>query len=64
VLYDLGAKDPHAIMGGSMMAEVLQLEECPDELIESALESGSKHLIRIAEARRSNAHNTGGGNDA
>jgi hypothetical protein len=62
-LYELGEKDPDVSMGGSMMAEILRLDECPDDLIESATESGRKHLMKLAGARRSNARKSDGRND-
>ena len=50
-LYDLGCADVDLAMGGSMMADVLRLIECPIELLTEALSSNRKHVARIAARR-------------
>lgn len=50
-LYELGDSDPDITMGGSMMADILRLPECPPEVIEKARVSPRKYLVKIAERR-------------
>ena len=50
-IYDLGNSDPDLAMGGTMMANVLRLPECPRELLTIALASDRKHIVRIAKQR-------------
>lgn len=47
-LYELGERDLDVTMGGSMMACILRLPECPAVVIEAALRSKRKHLVKIA----------------
>jgi hypothetical protein len=51
-LYELGAADPDRSMGGSIMAAMVRLPECPPAVLRAALASGRKHLVRIVERRR------------
>jgi len=51
-LYELGEADPDGAMGGSMMADILYLRECPESIFEKAAASDRKHLIKIVERRR------------
>ena len=51
-LYELGNHDPDFQLGGSIMAEILRMEECPDELIEMAFRSNREHLVKIASRKR------------
>jgi hypothetical protein len=51
-LYELGAADPDWSMGGAMMADILRLPECPENVLDAALKSDRKHLVRIVERRR------------
>jgi hypothetical protein len=51
-LYDLGASDPDRAMGEAIMADIVELPECPASVSAKALSSGRKHLIRTAERRR------------
>ena|GEM_PF-1231071 len=50
-LYRLGSTDPDVAMGGSIMADILQLTECPRDLLRFARGSDRKHVARIAEQR-------------
>jgi hypothetical protein len=50
-LYALGATDADHSMGGSIMAEVLRDQDCPLDLLHSALASNHAHLMRIAAQR-------------
>lgn len=58
-LYELGAADPDTAMGGAMMADIVRLPECPRSVLDAALASGRKHLVRLVE-RRAAAHDRGG----
>lgn len=51
-LYDLGAADPDQVMGGAIMADVVNLPECPPSVLVAAWASGRKHLVRIVGRRR------------
>ena len=51
-LFDLGAADPDQGMGGSIMANIVCLRECPQSVLDAALSSGRKHLIRLVEKRQ------------
>jgi hypothetical protein len=51
-LYELGAADRDLAMGGAMMADILRLPECPENVLNAALKSDRKHLVRIVERRR------------
>ncbi|MBM3979178.1 MAG: hypothetical protein FJ304_02620 [Planctomycetes bacterium] len=50
-LYELGAADPDDSMGGAIMADIVHLPECPEDVLAAALASGRKHLVRIVERR-------------
>jgi len=50
-LYALGSADPDSSMGGSMMAAILRREDCPAELLHTALASHRPYLQRIATER-------------
>jgi hypothetical protein len=50
-LYDLSAKDPDPVMGGSIMAHVLRRKDCPEDLLRVAAESEEKFLQKIAKER-------------
>ncbi|HSE22910.1 MAG TPA: hypothetical protein VLB68_14690 [Pyrinomonadaceae bacterium] len=41
-LYQLGAGDPDAEMGGSMMAHILRRKDCPEDLLRDAALSDQK----------------------
>ena len=51
-LFELGESDPDWAMGGSIMADIVHLPECPPAVLNAAVASGRKHLIRIVERRR------------
>lgn len=51
-LFELGATDADQVMGGSMMADIVRLSECPPEVLAAAMASGRKHLIAIVECRK------------
>ncbi len=53
-LYELGNADPDYSMGGAMMADIVDLPECPPSVIAKALVSDRKHLVRKAERKRLN----------
>lgn len=50
-LYDLGAAEVDPAMGGSMMRSVIQMPNCPVELLQRAFASDHPHLVRIARRR-------------
>lgn len=50
-LFDLGANDPDPTMGGSIMADIVRLPECPSGIIDAAAASGRQHLVRIVQRR-------------
>ena len=50
-LYELGDNDADRSMGGAMMAEIVRRPECPGQVIQQALSSGRKHLVRLAQHR-------------
>ena len=50
-LYRLGASDADSVMGGSIMAHVLRRNDCPQDLLLEAVESGEKFLVKIAQER-------------
>jgi len=50
-LYNLGANDPDSAMGGSIMAEVLRRQDCPEDLLKSAASSDRRFLRKIANER-------------
>ena len=52
-LYRLGLKDPDEALGGSMMAAVLRLKECPIGLLQEAAESDEGFLRKIAHEKMS-----------
>jgi hypothetical protein len=51
-LFELGAADPDQGMGGAIMAAITYLPECPPRVLDAALASGRRHLVRIVEKRR------------
>ena len=51
ILYELGAADTDQAMGGAIMADIVRLPECPASVLDAALASGRKHLVRIVETR-------------
>ena len=51
-LFELGAADEDDGMGGAMMAEIVLLPECPPGVLDAAVASGRKHLIRLVERHR------------
>ena len=50
-LFNLGAADIDQAMGGAIMADIVRLPECPQSVLDAALASGQKYLIRIVERR-------------
>jgi hypothetical protein len=54
-LYALGEADPDHAMGESMMGQLLQLPECPAEILDAAASSGRRYLARIVDQRRAAA---------
>ena len=51
-LFDLGANDPDQAMGGSMMADIVRLPECPADVLNAALASNHPYLVRIVHKRK------------
>src|SRR5262249_40352417 len=51
-LFELGNADPDRTMGGSIMADIARLPECPVVVLAAALTSGRTHLVAIVESRR------------
>ena len=62
-LYDLGSTDPHPGMGGAMMADIVDLPECPPTVQTKALASGRKHLVRKAEGKKALAESDASGRE-
>ena len=58
-LYELGARDPdsHA-MGSSMIDRIVRLPECPEKVLDAAVASGRRHLVRLVERRRAESGDT------
>ena len=54
-LYELGDQDPDSAMGGSLMNDILNLEEGPSILFGRAVGSGRKHLVKTAMRRKEQA---------
>ncbi len=50
--YELGNTDPNYSMGGAMMADLVDLPECPPSVGAKALVSDRKHLVRKAERKK------------
>jgi len=50
-LYDLGAADADRSMGEAMMHRVVELPECPAEVLAKAAASGIRHLAQAVERR-------------
>ena len=50
-LYRLGANDADPVMGGSIMADILRRNDCPEDLWRQAIESGENFLRKIAERK-------------
>jgi hypothetical protein len=61
-LYDLGERECDETMGESMMLRIVQLPECPASVLDAAIASGRRPLIRAVERRRADA--AGGALDA
>jgi hypothetical protein len=51
-LYDLGEADPDFSMGGAMMHDIVNLEECPATVLDRALTSGRAHLIKLVGRKK------------
>ena len=51
-LYELGNADSDYSMGGAMMADIVDLPECPRSVIAKALASDRKHLVKKVEFKR------------
>jgi hypothetical protein len=47
-LYELGENDPDISMGSSIMAHILQRQDCPRSLINRGVQSENKFLQKIA----------------
>ena len=50
--YDLGERERDETMGESMMLRIVQLPECPVSVLDAAVASGRRRLIRAVERRR------------
>ena len=51
-LYHLGAVDADRAMGEAMMRRIVELTECPLDVLAVAGSSGIRHLVRAVERRR------------
>lgn len=51
-LYELGRDDPRPPMGGAMMSDIVNLAECPAEVLEKAAASGENHLVKAVRRRK------------
>lgn len=51
-LYELGNADPDHAMGGNIMADIVDLPECPPSVIAKALASDRQHLVRKVSRNR------------
>lgn len=51
-LYELGGDDPDPALGGAMMRDIVDLAECPDEVLDKASASGRAHLVKAAWRKR------------
>ena len=54
-IYDLGKNDPNPAMGRSMKFRIIALDNCPEDLIDLAIQDEykglSKHALKIKEKR-------------
>ena len=50
-LFFLGSKDLDLAMGGTIMADIVRLPECPQSVLDAAIDTGRKHLAKIVERR-------------
>jgi hypothetical protein len=50
-LFSLGSRDPDLAMGGTIMADIVRLPECPQSVLDAASMTGRKHLEKIVERR-------------
>ena len=51
-LYELGGDDPDTALGGAMMRDIVDLAECPEEVLDKASASGRGHLVRAVWRKR------------
>src|SRR5688572_25550654 len=51
-LYELGGDDPDPALGGAMMRDIVDLAECPDEVLDKASASGRGHLVKAVRRKR------------
>jgi hypothetical protein len=61
-LYGLGERERDETMGQSMMLRIVQLPKCPASVLDAAVASGQRDLIRAVERRRADV--AGGALDA
>ncbi|MFN8577651.1 MAG: hypothetical protein U0354_12415 [Candidatus Sericytochromatia bacterium] len=47
-LYNLGGKEKDIHLGGSILSTILKSNNCPENLLQRALKSKQKHLVKIA----------------
>jgi len=53
-LYELGERDPDYSMGGAIMADIVNRSECPQEVLDRAMESGRSHLPKLVKKKLTN----------
>lgn len=53
--YGLGERERDETMGESMMLHIVQLPECPASVLDAAVATGRRHLIRAVERRHADA---------
>lgn len=51
-IYELGAEDPDAALGGDMQRTIVELPECPASVLDKAVASGDTHLIKVVRRKR------------
>lgn len=51
-IYELGGEDPDASLGGDMQRTIVELPECPASVLDKALASGDKHLLKVVRRKR------------
>lgn len=50
-LFSLGSQDHDMAMGGTIMADIIRLPECPQSVLDKAIGTGQKHLQKIVKRR-------------
>ena len=50
-LLELGEADPDLSLGGTIMANILKLPECPHSILRDALSTDRSHIVKVAKRR-------------